>query len=168
MHLSTSPCDFGHRLDRLVRSSLVWNDSEIHRVGGAGYVLLAERAGYVRVTAGKRSEPRPWRLFVCSRSFLLPGISPAEHTNSVSGDQLHGNALRRAASMLRQSHTIEPVDHARRDQGDSACFGTSVGPHHGYAFLRSRPQCRDCSGQFPSASLRTKHRPADLSFLSSA
>ena len=52
MHLSTSPCDFGHRLHRLVRSSWEWNDSEVHRVGGAGYALLAERAGCVWVDRG--------------------------------------------------------------------------------------------------------------------
>jgi len=33
MHKGTSPCDSGHRLRRLLRSSLAWNDSEVHRVG---------------------------------------------------------------------------------------------------------------------------------------
>jgi hypothetical protein len=37
MHMSTSPCDFGHRLHRLLPSSLEWNDSEVHRVSGAGF-----------------------------------------------------------------------------------------------------------------------------------
>jgi len=49
MHKGTSPCDSGHRLRRLLRSSLAWNDSEVHRVGGAGYALLAEPAVCVRV-----------------------------------------------------------------------------------------------------------------------
>src|ERR1700756_1541878 len=52
MHMGTSPCDSGHRLHCLVRSSLGWSDSEIHCVGRAGYALLAERAGYVRVARG--------------------------------------------------------------------------------------------------------------------
>jgi ABC-type transporter Mla MlaB component len=52
MHMSTSPCDFGHRLHRLLPSSLEWNDSEVHRVSGAGFALLAERARWVRVARG--------------------------------------------------------------------------------------------------------------------
>jgi len=139
------------------------NDSEVHRVGGAGYALLAEPAVCVRVDPDAHRAEIPARRR--SRSLLLPEISPRDHSDSVPGDQLDGNAVWRAASVLRQTSTIEPVDHARRDQGDSACFGASAGPHHGYAFVRSRPQYRDCSGQFPFAPFRTKHRPADLSFL---
>jgi hypothetical protein len=139
------------------------NDSEVHRVGGAGYALLAEPAVCVRVDPDAHRAEIPARRR--SRSLLLPEISPRDHSDSVPGDQLDCNAVWRAASVLLQTSTIEPVDHAHRDQGDSACFGTSAGPHHGYAFLRSRPQYRDCGGQFPFAPFRTKHRPADLSFL---
>src|SRR5258708_354635 len=82
MHMSTRPCDFGHRLLCLLRSSLRSNDAEIHRVGCAGYTLLAERAGWVRVTQGRHYEPRAAKRFDCSRSLLLPGISPQDFAGS--------------------------------------------------------------------------------------
>ena len=139
------------------------NDSEVHRVGGAGYALLAEPAVCVRVDPDVPRAEIPARRR--SRSLLLPEISPRDHSDSVPGDQLHGHALWRAASVLLPASAIVPFDYASRDQGNLACFGASAGPHHGYAFLLSRPQYRDCGGQFPFAPFRTKHRPADLSFL---
>jgi len=163
MPLSTWPCDFGHRPIRLLRSSLRSNDPENHRVGCAGCALLVEPAGCVRVTADERSPCRA-RRFACSRSLLLPGISPADFADPVPGDQLACNALRRAASVLRPACTIEPVDYARRDQRGPTSGGTSIGDRRAQAFPRSRSHGRDFGDLFPSASLRTKHRSANLSF----